>query len=194
MIDITTTTKEAAATVRAINAALKAHLPELLSEAGNSEGNIVRKRIQSQDEGRWPLASKWVRAKKGTDKALFNAERYVKVKVVTGKVSVYGQTGQDWTLTQHDQGFTNELIGKDDKTDGGKVVLTIRDPSALGQGLLNLKRGKVQSSKFEFTPRRAGITPRRKIWSTDAEVKSRVDPMSSRWARKVISEVQGVRP
>jgi hypothetical protein len=189
MITIKTTAKSGAAAFDRITNALVRRRIEFFRQIGAVEAEVVRRRIQSQDDGRWAKASKWVRAKKALDQPLFGAERFVKLRVTANEARVYGNTGDDaWTLTQHDRGFYNALVGKKDEMEGDRVVLKLRDPSALGRPLRALKKGRVQTSKFFFVPKRIGHTPARKIWSEAAEVQKRMTPIAVRWIEKVTQE------
>ncbi len=173
-------------------------LDEFLRGAILREGDVVRARIKTADDHNWATASKWVRAKKATDQALVGTEEFIKTRTGRHSASVYGATkDSEWTMTQHDRGFFNALDSKKERHDAsGRVVLELRDPSALGRPLMMAKisrdkRVSIPSSYFAFVPKHIGYTPPRKIWSTQAEVEGRVTPRALEWFKRVIAKVGG---
>lgn len=185
MIVVTTNAADVAQVIRRVAAHLQERLIVLNQEIGLGVANNVKQRIKSADGGTWILPSKWIRAKKDVSKALIGADRFVKWRASPQNAVIYGETGSDWTLSQHDKGFVNKLESEQDRKDGDRVVISILNPAPLG-----LK----SSGDFRFKPSRPGITPARKIWPTPAEVGPIIVPIASRWLRKTVLEVSGVNP
>lgn len=165
---------------------IRTGMPVLLDQIGKALVKDVQDRIQSADHGTWKPPSKWVRAKKGVEKALVGAEKFVFWRVAGLKLSVYGKTPGDWTLSMHDKGFENFEASADEikNMDNGRVVLRLANPAALG----------VKTNEFRFIPKHAGTTPRRKIWATPEDAARIASPIAFRWISKTISEAHGVRP
>ncbi len=173
-------------------------LDELLRGAILRESDVVRARIKTADDHSWARASKWVRAKKATDQALVGTEEFIKTRTGRHSAKLFGATRDgEWTMTQHDRGFFNALESPKEKHDAsGRVVLELRDPSALSRPLMMAKisrdkRVSIPSSYFAFKPERVGYTPPRKIWSTDKEVQGRVQPRALEWFKRVIAKAGG---
>lgn len=144
----------------------------------------TRKRIRTQDSGKWKPVSKWVRAKTGHTVPLQGAGKFVTFRVVQNRVLLEGNTGMGWTLTDHHEGFRNPRSEPDETFDDhGRVVLRIVDPAPLG-----LKEG---TRKFAFKPKRMSKTPRRKIWPSQEEAYAIGLPIASRWFNKVVKETGG---
>lgn len=184
MITITVNAEEVAGTLNALSLKIREQLPALLSQLGTRLSDDVKERIKSADHGAWRQPSKWTMAKKGVTKALVGAENFVFWRVAGMKLTIFGNTPADWTLTQHERGFENKLSRPDEMV-GDRVRLHIIDPAPLGLP---------KPGDFMFVPKRAGVTPPRKIWSTPAEAAKIATPIAFRWLTKLVSETNGVRP
>jgi hypothetical protein len=174
--------------------AISSQLPALFRSLGVALVDNVKSRIISRDGGTWAGASKWARAKTGQNfPTLLGAEKYVRMSVSGTTLKVFGQTGKSWTLTQHHEGFQNELSSADEERDSaGRIVLQIKDPVPLNLYAEYRKKrdGSVvpRASVFCFVPKRAGQTPARRIWPTEAEANEIAQPIGSRWLEKVKQE------
>ena len=184
MLIIKTNAEAVAGTLDQISRKIREQLPMLLNKSGYALVKDVQDRIQSADHGSWRQPSKWTMAKKGVAKALTGAENFVFWRVSGMKLTIFGKTPGNWTLTQHDKGFENKLAEEDEKV-GERVRLRIINPAPLGLP---------KPGDFMFVPKRAGITPPRKIWTTPGEAAKIVYPVAFRWLSKLVSESQGVRP
>lgn len=176
---ITTNADAVAGVLENINDQVRLGIPSLFKQVGPKLIEDTRNRIRSQDEGKWAKMSKWTKAKKNPERVLQGAEEFVKFKLVgqTG-AQLYGDTGKDWTLTQHHEGFENEENHKE----GDKVVIDIINPGPLGLG-------SVPDGKFSWVPKRgAGRTPARKIWPTEGEAFTVVSPIASRWLEVLVQK------
>jgi hypothetical protein len=176
---------------------ISGRMPELFRVLGYSLVENVQHRIITRDSGRWAPASKWTRAKTGYNfPTLLGAERYVRQRVTSKALTVYGATGKSWTLTQHHEGFTNALKRADEETDEhGRVIIPIKDgaPLNLYQEFRKKRDGTTtpRAQVFAFVPKKVGITPARKIWPNEAEVKAIAQPIADAWLKKVVSEATG---
>lgn len=157
---------------------MQQELPSLLQRLADAWVKNVKDRITTQDGGKWKSASKWIYAKKGTQKALQGAERYVVSKVTRTGIQI-GSDAPGFTLDQHDKGFRNKLIGPNDRIEGRAVILRLARASALG-----LPSGK---SEFHFVPQKPGQTPARKIWPTQEEAEAIGMPIASRWLKEALT-------
>lgn len=157
----------------------------------------IRHRIISRNEGQWSPASKWARAKTGQNfPTLLGAEKYVKMSLTSKALLIYGRTGKSWTLTQHHEGFTNELKGPEEEQDEhGRVVLHIKNPEPLSLYAEYRKNRKGETvpraTVFAFKPMRPGVTPGRKIWPTAGEATLVAQPIASKWLQKMVEEAGG---
>lgn len=184
MLEIKTNVEAVVETLDQLSKRLKSQLPALLEQLGVALREDVKQRIKSGDDGTWHQPSKWTMAKKGVVKSLVGAENYVFYRVTSGKLTIFAKTPGEWTLTQHEQGFQNKLAREDEKV-GEHVRLRIVNPAPLG-----LKK----PGDFYFVPKRAGVTPPRKIWTTPERALKIATPIAFRWLKKVASETRGVKP
>lgn len=148
------------------------NLPSLLREISSALRDDVRKRIITSDGGTWKPPSKWIRAKKNSRKALAGMQKFVRSRVLQRSAEVYFDSPGDWTLTQHEKGFVNKLIGPKDMAIGSRVILNIINPRPLGLP---------SPGSFSFVPQEPGITPARRIWTNEAEAYGIAEPLVSRW-------------
>lgn len=177
MMEIFTNARDVAAKFDKLIEELKYQQSDLFTELGRGLTENVKKRISSQDEGRWEKASKWILAKKSVDRPLLGAEKYVKYRFSTGKLQIYGDTGADWTLSQHDQGFEN----KEDHRVGGRIEIDIINPGPLGI---------TKAGPFSWAAKgETHKTPARKIWPTGEEAKVVIQPIASHWLQAVAQRV-----
>lgn len=185
-----------------LNLALDAQRPTLFRSLGDALVANVKRRIITSDEGRWALASKWLRAKTGQQKVLKGVEKYVRFTVSKDILNIVGKGGK-WSLTQHHEGFTNQLVGETERRDShGRVILKIKDgrPLNLYTVIRRNRRsrnpisrvGRIEAQEFRFVPHRAGHTPARKIWPTGQESETIVQPIAFKWLEKVVGETGGV--
>jgi hypothetical protein len=154
----------------------------LLVEIGTAFVRDVAERIKTADGGKWAPPSKWTRAKKGVNKALAGAEAYVKFRVRTNKMHVYADA--PYSLSLHHRGFQNALLGKKEKIVKGRLAINIINPAPLG-----LKK----AGPFYFIPRKAGITPPRRIWTSEGEQVKIGGPIMSRWLKNVVESTPGFK-
>lgn len=161
----------------------KLNRDELLIMLGYDFEKDVKQRIRTRNYGQWPAASKWIRAKKGTDKALTGVERFVKYRLFARRVEIISETPGNWGLTQHHTGFQNKLYTDKDKRNGTTVTIDLVNPQALPW---------VKGNRFSWKPKRRGKTPARKIWPDQAFAEYRANLIASRWVAKAVREAGGV--
>lgn len=173
-----------------LSRALTEQQPALFRSLGDALVSDVKRRIMTSDGGAWAPCSKWLKAKSGQSKVLLGAEKFVRAKVTEAGLRVVGKSGK-WTLTQHHEGFENDLADNGDKFDAfGRVIIKIKDaaPLALYQEFRQKRDGtKVpRAAVFAFVPKRAGKTPARKIWTGGEEARAIIQPIASRWLNKIV--------
>lgn len=177
-MEITTNAPDVAAKFEKLIEQLKFQQSDLFAEIGRGLVADTQKRIISQDQGRWAGLSKWALAKKAAERPLQGAEKFVKSRIAGNKLEIYGDTGANWTLTQHDQGFEN----KEDHREGDRIIIDIVNPSPLGI---------TKAGPFSWVPEKGEVfkTPARKIWATGEEAKVIVMPIASHWLEAVAQKV-----
>ena len=151
----------------------------LLTSLSKALEKRVKDRITTQGEGEWKPAGKWIQGKKNTTKALEGTERYIKSRVATGVMAVYGDMPGEWTFTQHGKGFINKLYEERELVREGVVAIKIVNPAPLGMSKPRI---------FEFAPKKTGVTPPRRVWLTEAETIKEVTPRFQAWLRQVVRE------
>lgn len=161
-----------------ISKALTAHLPNLWTDIGPPLRDDVRDRLDSQDHHRWAKASKWIRAKKGTDKLLQGLSHRVGFKAFPKKLEIFFNSPGQWTLDQHADGFKVPPTSQ-------RVTIKLRDPSALGL--------PPKAKAFSFMSKNQSVVPARKTWPTEPEVVAIIAPRLGRWVKRSLNTVPGVR-
>lgn len=190
-----TNLKEAKAILAAIDRGITDGMQSVFRSLGDVYVADVKRRIISQNDGTWAPASKWLKAKTGGTRVLDGAEKYVKARISQKQLAIVS-TARGWSLSDHDQGFTNKLVGPGDSLDkDGRVELTIRDPRPLNLYTeLRKKRDGTsvpRSTTFAFKPTRAGVTPARQIWPTAEQAIKLGHPIASRWLTEIVKKAGG---
>lgn len=181
--------------LRKLEVALREQLPSLFRTLGDTYVADVKHRIISQDDGKWAPASKWLKAKTGQSRVLDGMEKYVKARISATQLAIVS-TAIGWSLSMHDQGFENKLVGPRESLDGhGRVELKIKDGRPLNL-YVELKRKRdgstvPRSQTFAFVPKKPGHTPARKIWPTADEAVRLGNPIASRWLNQIVKAAGG---
>ena len=184
MITIETNAEAAATDLAALATRIREQLPMLMDQLGRVMVKDVQDRIQSGDHNTWEKPSKWTAAKKGIGKALSGSEHFVFWRVEGMRLTIFGKTDGNWTLSQHNDGFENKLSEASEMV-GERVRIKIVDPAPLGLP---------KPGDFSWVPKRAGATPPRKIWTTPEDAAKIAYPVAFRWLSKLTSETKGFRP
>lgn len=166
------------AALKRIDVALKAGMMPLFNESGRALRDFTQKRISTSDGGNWKPVSKWIRAKKNTTKALAGMQSRIKFKSMPTQMELYFESPGNWAISDHDKGFTVGATGK-------RVTIPLRNPAALGL--------PSKALSFSFISRRDSVVPARKVWPTDKEAEAILVPIVSRWVRRTLGAVPGVR-
>lgn len=182
MLVIETNALEVSQVIAKLNDAINKQAYGLLYDVGRVGRTKVQQRIRNQNEGTWPELSKWIRAKKASAKVpLEGADKFVKFKANGVQVIVYGDTGKEWTLSQHDEGFENDPHDKA-WTGGDEFEIEIEDPAPLSLS------GGTRRYKWKETGREIGPTPARQIWDTYPQASEWMLPIVSRWAEITVTD------
>ena len=128
----------------------------------------VKSNMQEQggEFGKWAPASKWIVAKKGSSKLFAGMESHVRVRNAPGRSEVVFDSPGEWTLTQHQQGFTKEPTNT-------LVSIDVVNPAAVGRS----------KSPVVFWSRRPTVVPPRRMWPTAEIAKSKAEPLVEQWCR-----------
>jgi hypothetical protein len=170
--------KQVRAALKGIDKALNAERPALFQTLGRILQDDVRDRMDSRGGGSWAPPSKWILAKKNARVALAGQSRRVRFQTFPDKLVVFFDSPKDWTLTQHNDGFTVQ-------PDGSRVTIPLQNPAALGLS------GSAKT--FSFISRKPSVVPARRSWPTEAEALSKINAPISMWVRKTVGSVPGVR-
>ena len=181
MLTITTNIDKAVAMLQQLDQDVNFQKSVLFRNIGMDLADDVKRRIASQDDGSWEKLSKWSKAKKDAPQPLFGAGGYVKWRSYTDRVEIYGEMPEDWTLTQHHEGFDNQ---QGDLDGDGKIVIDIVNPGPLGLGQ--------NATTFAWSPNgKIGHTPARKIWTGEAEAVTKVNETAFQWLKAVVAKALG---
>lgn len=143
----------------------------------------VRDNIESEGETfgeKWEESSKWVKAKTGQFKVLHGQGQYVQYSARANYGSVFFASPGQYTLTQHEAGFTTP-------PSNSRVDLDLKAPYFLSAKPGS--QGSYRSSKFSFMSKRASVTPARKQWPTEDEAWAYGRPYIERWLTSVFGTV-----
>lgn len=181
--------------IKKLQRMLQEQQPTLFRSLGDYFVKDAQDRIKTSDNGAWAAGSKWLKAKTGQTKVLLGAEKYVRMSVTQQGLKILGKGGK-WSLTQHHEGFTNQLTDPSEKFDEhGRVVIKLKDPTVLNLYTEFRKKrdGSVtpKSQVFAFVAKKAGVTPARKIWLNAQEAEAAAQPIISRWLGKVVADAGG---
>ena len=149
---------------------LEGELSSLLSLLSESFQRQVRSNLEGQGRefGEWKGASKWIVAKKGTSKLFQGIQERVRVRHSPTRSEVVFASPGNWSLTQHQDGFTVPPSGQ-------LVTLDLRAPHILG----------VKGNKFSFISKRGSKVPGRRMWPTQTRARQRAIPLVDQWAKKL---------
>lgn len=125
----------------------------------------------------WKSASKWIDAKKGYGYKLFDRQDQRIRSYSTSKLiaNVAFFSPGEWSLTQHQEGFTIPASGED------VTLVGLKAPSALG-----LPAGKT-SIKFKWN--NASKVPQRQMWPTEAQAYRIAGDEVSKWVNLVANRI-----
>lgn len=183
MITVTVTLDpryDAKTTLAKLQAALNQAVPEMFrQEIGPYLKADTQRRIRTQDYGRWAPASKWIRAKKGSDRILYGQDNHVDFRVFPRRLELIHRSPSYWNITQHHTGFTKQPVHH-------RFTIPIKDPVPLGL--------PGNAKVFSFVMHNPSVVPPRKIWPTEGDVMPRIAHSASLWIQKTINRVPGVRP
>lgn len=154
----------------------------LFRDIGTDLASDVQRRIATQNDGQWEGLSKWSMAKKNAPQPLFGAGEYVKWRSFPDRVEIYGDMPEEWTLTQHHEGFDNQTKGSE--VFDGKIVIDIVNPGPLGLGS--------DAQTFAWSPTgRIAHTPARQIWPDEKIATAKVNDISFQWLKAVVAKALG---
>jgi hypothetical protein len=121
----------------------------------------------------WLARSKWITAKKGAGYNLFEGQdrriRAYGVSKLIGNVAFFSPG--EWTLTQHQEGFTIPASGED------VTITNLKAPGALGL--------PVGQSSYRFKWRNDSKVPARQMWPTEPQAYQIAGQEVSKWVRFV---------
>jgi hypothetical protein len=179
---IITNAKDVAKLLEELDTKIRAEQGALFKGLGAIFKESAEQRIKTKNEGQWAKASKWILAKRGIQhEILEGAEKFVYARASATGLVVGGDTGKDWTLSQHDEGFVNNP--RDEAWKGGHWEIELRDASPLG-----LPPG---TSKFVWGFGNGNLaldekTPARKIWDSQEEVVAKAEPYAAKWLQALV--------
>lgn len=183
------TKKEAEAFVRELNKVALRTERRLVRDSGRMARDLTRRKIKA---GNFAEPSKWVKAKKGRQKALRGVAEKVVMKIVKDDQVQIESSDPRYTLAQHQKGYTKRAGtgGIEDNVYGNYVRLPLKNPGAL--------QGKV-SNPFIFNwtkNKRPSVVPARDILPTDRRLAEETEKIAGRWINRAIREAarrSGVR-
>ena len=154
------------------DAEFEINIRTFLQGFGRRLRDLTQAQIRSQGvrlRSRWAPASKWIRAKKGRDQVLLEAIPHIHYRTTRNNLlQVFFRSPGNWTLTQHQQGFTIPA-------DRAYHTIFLRRPEALS----------TNQPKFRFRWNKASVVPPRKIWPNPNEQWREARPLLEAWLRRV---------
>ncbi len=144
----------------------------LFNQMGRKLRDDARRRIITQDGGKYAPLSKWTRARTGRRKALTTEKKNISFQVV-GSTLLIGHSATGWSLKMHETGFIST-------TSVGRVVtITLKNRKALKD---------VRSSPLTVTVKKASIIPPRRVFANKLEATTIINPIIHDWIRKIVQK------
>lgn len=142
----------------------------LYKRIGRGLRDDARRRITTQDGGKYAPLSKWTRARTGRRKALVTEKKNISFKMIGGKL-IIGHTATGWNISMHEQGFTTSGFS------GKKVTITLKNPNALRD---------VKGNSITIRGAKASEVPARRVFPTEKESITIIKPIIEDWLRKIV--------
>lgn len=128
--------------------------------------------------------SKWIRAKKGTNKALEGVDQRIELFMLGNGKAIVETTDPRFSLGMHAAGYTKPAGsgGPADRVFGNWVILPLKNPSALNPPVSN-------PFMYDWTRHSTpSKVPARDILPTDADMGVEGNKIAQKWAQDIVSE------
>ena len=171
-----------------ISRQLKVRQGRLVTRVARMSRDATKKKIVA---GAYAGPSKWIKAKKGSRKALRGMARSVYFRKVSKNSAIVDSRDPRYNLAQHHYGYTKQAGtgGRADRVFGDWVIMPLRQPTALrgvrggGQG------GFSNIFMFKWTKnKRPSVVPARDIIPEESFLVNRAEGIGKVWAVEVINE------
>lgn len=144
----------------------------LLNKMGRKLRDDARRRIITQDGGKYAPLSKWTRARTGRRKALTTEKKNISFQIV-GSTLIIGHTATGWNLSMHELGFTST------RSVGRVVTIPLRNRKALRD---------VRDNVLTVTVKNASVIPPRRVFANEVEATTIIRPIIHDWIRKIVAK------
>lgn len=164
-----------------ISRQLKVRQGRLVTRVARMSRDATKKKIVA---GAYQGPSKWIKAKKGSRKALRGMARSVYFRKVTKNSAIVDSRDPRYTLAQHHYGYTKQAGagGRADRVFGSWVVLPLVQPSALLPPVTN-------PFVYNWTVnKRPSVVPARDIIPEESFLVNRAEGIGKVWVVEVINE------
>ena len=167
---------------------LRARQGKLVTNVAMMSRDATKKKIVA---GAYQGPSKWIKAKKGSRKALRGMARSVYFRKVSKNAAIIDSRDPRYNLAQHHYGYTKQagVGGRADRVFGDWVIMPLRNSTALrgvkggGQG------GFSNIFMFKWTKnKRPSVVPARDIIPEESFLVNRTEGISKVWVVKVVNE------
>ena len=181
------------------NADKAARLPniivaELAKRQGKLTTNVARMSRDATKKkivrGAYQGPSKWIKAKKGSRKALRGMARSVYFRKISKKEAFVDARDPRYNLAQHYYGYTKQagVGGREDRVFGDWVIMPLKQPSALKRVKAEGKGGFSNIFMYKWTKnKRPSVVPGRDIIPKESFLVSRTEGISKVWAVAVVN-------
>ena len=142
----------------------------LFRRIGQGLRDDARRRITTQDGGKYAPLSKWTRARTGRRKALTTEKKNINFRV-TGSTLLIGHTATGWNLSMHEKGFRTPGFS------GRSVTIPLKNPKALRN---------IKGDSITIRAAKASDVPARRVFPNEGEATTIIRPIVNDWLRKII--------
>jgi hypothetical protein len=142
----------------------------LFNRFGRALRDDARRRITTQDGGKYDKLSKWTRARTGRRKALITERKNISHMIVGSRLLI-GHTATGWNIAMHEKGFTTPGFS------GRTVVIPLKNPAALRD---------VKKNFIAIRGAKESVVPARKVFANKDEALTIMKPIITDWLNKII--------
>ncbi len=146
----------------------------LFNRIGRGLRDDARRRITTQDGGKYPPLSKWTRARTGRRKAFVTEKKNISFKMI-GSSLLIGHTATGWSLSMHEKGFVTPGFS------GKAVVIPLKNPAALRN---------VKTRFMTIRGAKASVVPARRVFPNQIEAVAIIKPIFEDWLDKILKRAR----
>jgi hypothetical protein len=157
---------------------------KLVNDIAQEGARETRRKL---DTGGGVPPSKWIRARKGVNKAMVGASDKVTVFQTGDNRAIVDTIDPRYSLGKHARGYTKPAGsgGPEDRVFGDWVVIPLKQPSELTR----LRSRVPNPFRFKWTThKRPSVVPARDVIASDKHMATQGNLIAQKWAQRILSE------